>query len=485
MNFDTNLSAHKQGTVFNYKIFLRKECLTQGGYFDFTKIKDLRAIDNGFLRNLRKRYNLRQKDLAIYASVPLRTEIGWEYYHKAIPFNILKKIFDKLNLDEEEIYSLLKKCSFTWGKHHGKNRIKLPLKPGEFSIAKYLSPIDPNKVYLFKNAPEDLKEKFLSDFSIDKHYFNKTGLIIIYSYLLNDFLKIFYKYEKELKLSFPLSKEVPEWIKNNVNLTEAVILPLLITDGGEKPACVFCSGESDIVNEIWSDAWYYQFHLLPSSYKVHQKSIFITSHKPSSELLKKIKEISPSFKTSPILETTDEYSKLPQPTISYLSNCTKLEQQIAIRLWSITEGSISIHNIKREKLITPCLRIACAHPNLIEELKYIMNLNGINMSNMKGYTTWSGLGGLQTSSIKSILGFLKIGGFIRGVRVAKSKSFCFGGFDKQDVLLGILEFMKRQRESKKYRDSNIHKINKWIKEIIINKEFKNEEYYISYFDKKC
>ncbi len=84
-----------------------------------------------------------------------------------------------------------------------------------------------------------------------------------------------------------------------------------------------------------------------------------------------------------------------------------------------------------------------------------------------------------------MINFLKIGGFIRGVNVAKSRSKFFGGFDKQDVLLGILEFMKRQRKEKVYRTDNIQKINKWVREIIENKKFKDEEYYIKYFEKKC
>ncbi len=108
-----------------------------------------------------------------------------------------------------------------------------------------------------------------------------------------------------------------------------------------------------------------------------------------------------------------------------------------------------------------------------------------NFSISKGYNTWSGISGLQTVSISSIINFLKIGGFIRRVKVAKSKSKFFGGFDKQDVLLGVLEFTKRQREDIDYRTEDIQKINKWTKGIIENKQFMNEEHYINYFEKCC
>lgn len=61
----------------------------------------------------------------------------------------------------------------------------------------------------------------------------------------------------------------------------------------------------------------------------------------------------------------------------------------------------------------------------------------------------------------------------------------FGGFDKQEVLLGILEFMKRQKENSIYKTDNIQKINKWVRNIIKNDEFKDEQYYIKYFEEKC
>ena len=479
------MPMQRERTVFLHKVSVKKENLTKEGHFDLNKISNLRILDNGFLRVIRKKYQKTQPEVSEITKTPLRTVIGWQSYKKAMPFERLIKLCEKLRLKEKEIYELIAGCEFTFGKHHGKNRIKLPLKPNEFKMANYLIPIDPNKVYVIKNTPKEIKEEIIKDFSIDEYYLNKTGLLVIYSYLLNKFLKIFYKYDKELLLKFPLSKEIPNWIKENVDITKAVIIPLLITDGGEKPSCVFCSGQSNIVHDIWSDACYYELKKLPSSYKLPYKSIFVTSHILSEETLMKIKKFCPKFKTSPSSESIEEYKKTLQPTISYLFKSSKLEQQIALRLWAITEGSVSIHNPKREKLITPTIRIACAHPGLVNELKDIAKNNGINFSISKGYNTWSGISGLQTASINSTINFLKIGGFIRGVKVAESKSKVFGGFDKQDVLLGILEFMKRQRENAIYKTEDIQKINKWVRDIIKNREFNDEEYYIKYFERKC
>jgi hypothetical protein len=480
---DLIIPMQREKTVFLHKVSVKRENLTKGGHFNLNKISQLRIINNGFLKKIRKEYKKTQLDLSIIMKTPMRTVIGWESYKKALRFSKLIALCNKLNINEKKMYQLIKGCEFTFGKHHGKNRIKLPLNPNEFKMAKYLIPIKLSKVYVITNTPKEIKDTIIKDFSIDKYYLTKTGLLVIYSYLLHNFLKTYYKYDKELLLKFPLSKEIPTWIKEKVNITKAVIIPLLITDGGEKLACVFCSGESNVVHNIWTDACYYELEKLPSSYKVPYKTIFVTSHRLAEEILIKIKKYCPNFKTSPVNESIEDYMKTPQPTISYLLKGSNLEQQIALRLWAITEGSISIHNSKKEKLITPNIRIACAHPVLINELREIARLNGLNFSISKGYNTWSKISCLQTSSVTSVINFLKIGAFIRGVRVAKSRSKYFGGFDKQDVLLGILEFMKRQRENNIYRTSNIQKINKWVKDIIKNKQFMNELYYIKYFEK--
>lgn len=478
------IPLQRETTVFCRKVSVKGENLTKDGHFNLDKISQLRILDNGFLKKIRIKYKKTQQNLAELIKTPLRTLIGWESYKKSLPFTKLIELFNRLKINEKERYSLIIGSEFTFGKHHGKNRIKLPLKPEEFKMANYLIPIEPDKVYVIKKTPKEIKEDVIKEFSIDRYYLNKTGLLVIYSCLFNHFLKTFYVYKKELILKFPLSKEVPVWMSKNVNLSKAVIIPLLITDGGEKSASVFCSGESNIVHNIWTDACYYELNKLPSSYKVPYKTIFITSHRFNKEVLNKLKVNCPMFKTSPSKESAKEYSKLPQPSIKYLFERPKLEQQIALRLWAITEGSVSIRNSKREKLITPSIRIACAHPILINELKKIAKLNGINSSISKGYNTWSKISGLQTSSIDSAINFLKIGGFIKGVKVAKSKSKPFGGFDKQDVLLGILELVKRQRENKAYKTSSIQKVNKWVISIIKNKQFMNERYYIKYF-KKC
>lgn len=106
--------------------------------------------------------------------------------------------------------------------------------------------------------------------------------------------------------------------------------------------------------------------------------------------------------------------------------------------------------------------------------------NNINFS-IKKDKTWSGYGGLISNSIKSTINFLEIGRFIKNIKVAKSRSEYFGGFDKQNVLLGILEFIKRRKNNILLRNKNRTEINYIIREIILNKEYKSPNYYIKYF----
>ena len=146
------------------------------------------------------------------------------------------------------------------------------------------------------------------------------------------------------------------------------------------------------------------------------------------------------------------------------------------------EGSVQFNLDKNTKLIVPVLQIACAHPKLVWQLKEIAKNNGINLSIKKDANIWSGLSGLSGGSINTGIQFLKMGGFIRGVKIAKTKSGFFGGLDKQDVLLGIFELMKLQRENQKYRYDSRIECNKKIREIVLNKQFKSEQFYIDYFE---
>lgn len=457
--------------------------ITNEGYFDLQIIPNLRIVNKGLTKELRDKSKITQKEIANLINVPLRTLIGWEHYNKSMPFSKLIELAELLKLPKEELYLLIKNSEFTLGRHHGKNRIKLPLKPEDFNLVRFLVPAKNRSTYLKKDSPQEVKKFVIDNFSIDKQYFNKTGLISIYSLLLNLFLKTFYEYSWNVHLQFPMSEEIRLWSNEEVNLTNAVIIPILLSDGGEKPNNrFFCSGESNIIHSIWTDAWYYSDNILPSSYKipVKDKTIYVTTHNLKDAVVSKLKTICPRFKTSPYRETKERYLEGEQPSIEYLLKATSLEQQIAIHIWAVTEGSISLHRDGRSGLVTPCFRIACAHPGLVNQLKILTKKQGINMHIRYEKRCWSGINGLSTSSIRSIINFLKMGGFLKGIKIS-SKSKYYKGLEKQDVLLSILEFMDRQRRSKLLRKINVKQINEHIKKIALNNEFKDNRYYIKRF----
>ena len=127
-------------TVFDFSVKLNRNNLTKRGYFDLEKIPNLRVLDNGFLKILRKRVNKTQRELADLIGVPLRTWIGWESYSKYLPFDKLLLLSKRLGIDKEELYQIIKNTQFTYGEHHGKNRFNLPLHPEEFNLSTYLVP---------------------------------------------------------------------------------------------------------------------------------------------------------------------------------------------------------------------------------------------------------------------------------------------------------------------------------------------------------
>jgi len=121
------------------------------------------------------------------------------------------------------------------------------------------------------------------------------------------------------------------------------------------------------------------------------------------------------FKTCPAKKEISNYLKNVQPSIEYLYNSKKLEQEIAIRIWASTEGNTGISLDKKTGLIAPILKIACAHPELIKQLQFVCRKNGMNMSIVKEKKKWSGYDSLTSKSIKNAINFLKMGGFISDV----------------------------------------------------------------------
>jgi hypothetical protein len=80
--------------------------------------------------------------------------------------------------------------------------------------------------------------------------------------------------------------------------------------------------------------------------------------------------------------------------------------------------------------------------------------------------------------MNTILGFLKLGGFIKGMKIS-SKSRYHEGIAKNVFLLGILEYIiQRNNTSKWFKEIPIEDHHRNINQIIQNREYKSADYYI-------
>jgi hypothetical protein len=156
----------------------------------------------------------------------------------------------------------------------------------------------------------------------------------------------------------------------------------------------------------------------------------------------------------------------------------RLNRRLLYESGSSTEGSIS--PIKIKNYIYPCLEIACAHPDLVVQLKEISKRFKIKFSIAKNKNTWSGINRLITSSLDSSINFLRLGSFIKGVKIS-SHSRYHKGIDKDTLFLGIFEFKKQELEDCHLKKLSIQQVHHKINKIIENKQYKSADYYINYF----
>lgn len=151
----------------------------------------------------------------------------------------------------------------------------------------------------------------------------------------------------------------------------------------------------------------------PTFEKVKDGKILVTgfSRIANRKIPKILFSLSPSFKTKPGKIPSSQFLKLPQPTISFLIDSTTTIRKIAFRIAMACDGSIGI-SFDRNGNPKPRLRLACAHPILVEEWKKLANSISLKMNIERDINTWSGIHGLITNKISDLLHFRDIGGFL-------------------------------------------------------------------------
>jgi len=127
------------------------------------------------------------------------------------------------------------------------------------------------------------------------------------------------------------------------------------------------------------------------------------------------------------------------------------------------------------------LNIACAHPVLLGQLRQIAKRLNILFSEQRSKNIWSGFQGLSSNSLKNSIYFLRLGGFIKGVKISANSTY-HEGIDKDVLMLGILEYIRQRNKGNVWQknlsiENHHHNVNK----IIENREYSSADYYIDIF----
>lgn len=354
-------------------------------------------------------------------------------------------------------------------------------------IIPYLKPLKLNgnwQVSLL-SCPNEIRSKITEIFNLNFRFKEGRNRAIINSKELYNWLVTFFKYTKTFKIQPPLASDFQR-LYENLDLRLAMILPLLQTDGSiyQKNHKIIFYGNSKILHNLFVDSMYFTYGILPTSYFVlnSDRNEYYTEYcqKSTVKIIDELYSLCGNTKTSPARDQgVSEYLKEPQPNLEYIINASETETQNVLRIWISAEGSITISQYKSN--IRPVLYLGCAHPILNERLKQIANKFEMRFIRSRSKDTWSGIKGLYSTSIKTLINFLIIGGFINSVEIS-GNSIYHAGYDKDVLTLGILEYILQRNTTDNWQKKlPIEEHHQNINKILRNKEWKSAHYYITYY----
>jgi hypothetical protein len=233
-----------------------------------------------------------------------------------------------------------------------------------------------------------------------------------------------------------------------MDLRKAIILPLLQSDGSGNKKEFWLNGKCVGLHDIFADAVYYSYGLLPSGYfyDSNGEGCYKTSY-ISKIATNDLLNLGGSFKSEPAKhQSAEEFLFEIQPHMKYLENSSLLEKQIAFRSYASAEGYIG-HTGKHPKL-----QIACANPSLSYYVKKLSADVGINLNPYAAKNTWSGSGHLTTGKIQSIIRFKEMGGFFPGMKISGITKY-LEGVEKNEVLGIVLKYNQTIIKNKKEEPS--------------------------------
>ncbi|KPV61535.1 MAG: hypothetical protein AOA65_2352 [Candidatus Bathyarchaeota archaeon BA1] len=276
----------------------------------------------------------------------------------------------------------------------------------------------------------------------------------------------FYRFQNDaINVKPPLTSFVKN-LKDQEYVEEfdKIICVLGLTDGfgcihGEQ-GFVGISSNSCIIHEIFVDLMYYRFNVLPGSFfRGDPKQGYVTAYhnREIKSIVETLNAICIALKHSPAHhERAEAYLSKPQPSLKFLIQSKRKTRELGLRLAFSADGGCSLR-IKRG-YVYPDLFLACAHPILVYDWKRLAEEFGIRLSIKKG-KTWSGYEMLRTQALSSAHKFLKIGGFIKGVKVTRHSPY-YAGIDKQALLLGILKLNETIKENNDLKGLSLKEIHK-------------------------
>lgn len=149
------------------------------------------------------------------------------------------------------------------------------------------------------------------------------------------------------------------------------------------------------------------------------------------KILTEIYRRTPTTKHQPQRGTENwrDYLKTKQPSLSFLYGGPKPLIELCFRIGMSTDGCVMASK-HRNRAVRPALHLTCFHPLLILEWKRLSDLIGLNFNlNDKK---------IRTRSVDSIEAFLKMGGFLEGIKISP-KSKYYSGLEKNKRLKELLE----------------------------------------------
>ncbi len=279
-------------------------------------------------------------------------------------------------------------------------------------------------------------------YNLDNYWGQKKGGVLRRNQISN--LKLHYQFlrtkkEKIREQKFRLNKSilkinnlfVKSLIKDKINITH-LLATYLLTDGslshkGEHFRLQFYTKDK-ILRDMVYCCLLKESRYKPSIYK-DKKEVY--SIKVTDKFLgRRLLRLNSSYKRMPSKNQKDlDYFKEIQPSLNFLKKVDSKTRDLCVRLALTTDGYISSGKNFR-------VALTCYNPSLCEQWIEIFELCGLKSHLIKRKDSWCKCSEVVLDR-DSVPLFLKMGGFINGVKISK-KSKKYKGLEKNKLLENVL-----------------------------------------------